>query len=70
MSISREVPYVTFYLTMLPMSPHVWGGAYGLAAAALFGMSPPIAKLLLPEADPTPFRRTPVWWSWPRVAWL
>jgi hypothetical protein len=46
------------------------GGAYGLAAAALFGMSPPIAKLLLPEADPTPFRRTPVWWSWPRVAWL
>jgi hypothetical protein len=28
------------------------GGAYGLAAAALFGMSPPIAELLLPEVDP------------------
>jgi len=28
------------------------GAAYGLAAAALFGMSPPLAKLLLPEAGP------------------
>lgn len=28
------------------------GAACGLAAAALFGMSPPLAKLLLPEAGP------------------
>ena len=35
----------------LSASPHLLGGAYGLAAAALFGISPPIAKLLLPEAD-------------------
>jgi drug/metabolite transporter (DMT)-like permease len=28
------------------------GAAYGLTAAALFGVSPPLAKLLLPEAGP------------------
>ena len=30
--------------------PNLRGGFYGLAAAALFGVSPPLAKLLLPEA--------------------
>lgn len=33
-------------------SPNLRGGCYGLAAAALFGVSPPLAKLLLPEAGP------------------
>jgi drug/metabolite transporter (DMT)-like permease len=33
-------------------SPYLLGGAYGLAAAALFGVSAPIAKLLLPDAGP------------------
>ena len=28
------------------------GGAYGLAAAALFGLSAPVSKLLLPHASP------------------
>lgn len=35
-----------------PSSPHFRGAVYGLAAAALFGISPPLAKLLLPEAGP------------------
>jgi drug/metabolite transporter (DMT)-like permease len=47
-----KIPMSPSNLAMLRMSPHVCGGAYGLAAAALFGMSPPIAKLLLPEANP------------------
>lgn len=33
-------------------SPNFRGGMYGLAAAALFGVSSPLAKLLLPEAGP------------------
>jgi drug/metabolite transporter (DMT)-like permease len=33
-------------------SPNLLGSAYGLAAATLFGISPPMAKLLLPEAGP------------------
>ena len=33
-------------------SPNFMGGVYGLAAAALFGVSSPLAKLLLPEAGP------------------
>ncbi len=33
-------------------SPQLRGAAYGLSAAALFGVSPPLAKLLLPEAGP------------------
>ena len=33
-------------------SPNFLGGVYGLAAAALFGVSPPLAKLLLPQAGP------------------
>jgi len=33
-------------------SPQFLGGVYGLTAAALFGVSPPLAKLLLPEASP------------------
>src|SRR5262245_7167200 len=33
-------------------SPHIVGAIYGLAAATLFGLSPPLAKLLLPEAGP------------------
>ena len=36
----------------LSASPQFLGGVYGLSAAALFGVSPPIAKLLLPEAGP------------------
>ena len=35
------------------MSPSKWQGAFfGLAAALLFGISPPFAKLLLPESGP------------------
>src|SRR5215813_4615042 len=33
-------------------SQTVIGGLYGLVAASLFGLSPPVAKLLLPEASP------------------
>jgi drug/metabolite transporter (DMT)-like permease len=33
-------------------SPQLRGAAFGLAAAALFGISPPLAKLFLPEAGP------------------
>ena len=36
----------------LRSSPNFRGGMYGLAAAALFGVSSPLAKLLLPEAGP------------------
>lgn len=36
----------------LRSSPNVRGGAYGLAAAMLFGVSSPLSKLLLPEAGP------------------
>src|SRR5262245_45467168 len=36
----------------LHTSPHLLGGLYGLAAAALFGVSAPLAKLLLLEAGP------------------
>ena len=32
--------------------PSVQGAAYGLTAAGLFGISPPLAKLLLPQAGP------------------
>jgi drug/metabolite transporter (DMT)-like permease len=35
-----------------PISSPYRGGAYGLAAAALFGISPPLAKLLLPDGGP------------------
>ncbi|MGH7207599.1 MAG: DMT family transporter, partial [Nitrospiraceae bacterium] len=36
----------------LHSSPQVRGATFGLVAAALFGVSPPFAKLLLPEAGP------------------
>jgi hypothetical protein len=36
----------------LRSSPNFQGGVYGLAAAALFGLSSPFPKLLLPEASP------------------
>ena len=44
---------------MKPVSRHsvfsssqIQGAAFGLSSAVLFGISPPFAKLLLPEADP------------------
>jgi len=43
---------MSFQRYRLRTSPNLRGGAYGLAAAALFGVSPPVAKLLLPEAGP------------------
>lgn len=37
---------------MLSARPSVQGAAYGLTAAALFGVSPPLTKLLLPQSGP------------------
>ena len=34
------------------MSPKRQGACFGLTAALLFGISPPVAKLLLPESGP------------------
>jgi drug/metabolite transporter (DMT)-like permease len=36
----------------VPVSPHVKGAVLGLSAAALFGLSAPVAKLLLPSSTP------------------
>jgi drug/metabolite transporter (DMT)-like permease len=36
----------------VPVSPHVKGAVLGLSAATLFGLSAPVAKLLLPSSTP------------------